>query len=164
MVTNLCPNSGNEEWCPAVGGKNAYGYGYHFDIMAESEVFGDNSVVSFQQIDCPGQAISDWDQCVCNGQTKNGDTTPVGLDAPPASPSSPAVYPSSTSVAPVAAAAATPPVPAVIVPDTQPSGVPVVSQPAKEMAPTTAAAPTSTYIPSTFIAVVNYMPTSAPQS
>lgn len=28
MLTNLCPNGGNEQWCPAAGSKNAYGFGY----------------------------------------------------------------------------------------------------------------------------------------
>jgi hypothetical protein len=34
MVTNLCPNNGNAQWCPAVGGTNQYGYSAHFDIMS----------------------------------------------------------------------------------------------------------------------------------
>ncbi|TVY82287.1 Endoglucanase-5, partial [Lachnellula suecica] len=48
MATNLCPNNGNAQWCPAVGGSNQYGYQYHFDIMSTSssipEVLGDNPV------------------------------------------------------------------------------------------------------------------------
>src|SRR5215469_16328992 len=78
MVTNLCPFNGNEQWCPAVGGTNQYGYSYHFDIMAESEVFGDNPVVEFEPVACPGQATTDWEQCVCFGQTATDDT-PAGL-------------------------------------------------------------------------------------
>lgn len=35
MVTNLCPHNGNAQWCPAVGGKNQYGYSAHFDIMSQ---------------------------------------------------------------------------------------------------------------------------------
>ena len=57
--------SGNAEWCPTVGGTNDYGYSYHFDIMAQAEVFGDNPVVNFEEVDCPGQATTDWSQCVC---------------------------------------------------------------------------------------------------
>jgi hypothetical protein len=38
MVTNLCPNSGNAQWCANPGGSNQYGYQYHFDIMASSPV------------------------------------------------------------------------------------------------------------------------------
>lgn len=57
--------SGNAEWCPTVGGTNDYGYSYHFDIMAQAEVFGDNPVVNFEEVDCPGPATTDWSQCVC---------------------------------------------------------------------------------------------------
>ncbi len=78
MVTNLCPNNGNAQWCPVVGGTNQYGYSYHFDIMAENEIFGDNPVVNFEPVACPGQATSDWEQCVCYGKTAT-DTTPNGL-------------------------------------------------------------------------------------
>lgn len=63
MITNLCPYDGNEEWCPPIGGTNEYGYSYHFDIMAESEVFGDNPVVDFEQVACPSAAVSDYAQC-----------------------------------------------------------------------------------------------------
>ena len=65
MVTNLCPNNGNAQWCPAVGGKNQYGFGYHFDINAQGQVLGDNVVVDFEPVGCPGQATSDFGQCVC---------------------------------------------------------------------------------------------------
>lgn len=78
MVTNLCPNNGNEVWCPTVGGTNQFGYSYHFDIMAQSEIFGDNPIVEFEPVTCPGQATSDWSTCVCYGQQAD-DTTPVGL-------------------------------------------------------------------------------------
>jgi endoglucanase len=80
MVTDLCPFNGNEQWCPAVGGDNKYGYSYHFDIMAESEVFGDNPVVEFEPVACPGQATTDWEQCVCFEQIAT-DETPAGLSA-----------------------------------------------------------------------------------
>ena len=63
MVTNLCPNSGNAQWCPTVGGTNQYGYSYHFDIMAQSEVLGDNPVVDFEEVACP--STSDYSQCQC---------------------------------------------------------------------------------------------------
>jgi endoglucanase len=78
MVTNLCPYNGNQQWCPNVGSTNQYGYSYHFDIMAQNEIFGDNVVVDFEPIDCPGQATTDWETCVCYGKTET-DTTPVGL-------------------------------------------------------------------------------------
>lgn len=78
MVTNLCPYNGNQQWCPNPGSTNQYGYSYHFDIMAQNEVFGDNVVVDFEPIDCPGQATTDWNSCVCYGKTET-DTTPVGM-------------------------------------------------------------------------------------
>ncbi|KAF3771436.1 family 45 glycoside hydrolase [Cryphonectria parasitica EP155] len=69
MVTNLCPNSGNAEWCPVVGGTNEFGYEYHFDIMASSsalgEILGDNPIVTFESVTCPSAATADWEQCVC---------------------------------------------------------------------------------------------------
>jgi len=65
MVTNLCPNNGNAQWCPTPGGKNQYGYQYHFDIMAQSEVLGDNPVVNFEEVTCPSAATSDYSQCQC---------------------------------------------------------------------------------------------------
>jgi hypothetical protein len=65
MVTNLCPYNGNEEWCPPVGGTNQYGHSYHFDINAQSEVFGDNPVVEFEEVACPSAARDDYRQCVC---------------------------------------------------------------------------------------------------
>jgi hypothetical protein len=97
MVTNLCPNNGNEQWCPTVGGTNQYGYSYHFDIMAQSEVFGDNPVVEFEPVACPGQAATDWQTCVCFGQTAS-DETPVGISAgSPSSVAQPVVAPSSVA-------------------------------------------------------------------
>jgi hypothetical protein len=65
MVTNLCPNNGNAQWCAAPGGTNQYGYSYHFDIMAQSEVFGDNPVVDFEEVACPSSVASDYTQCQC---------------------------------------------------------------------------------------------------
>ncbi|KAH8688980.1 RlpA-like double-psi beta-barrel-protein domain-containing protein-containing protein [Talaromyces proteolyticus] len=77
MVTNLCPYNGNQQWCPQPGATNEYGYNYHFDIMAQSEVFGDNVVVQFEETACPGQATTDWETCVCYGQTDTDTTTLV---------------------------------------------------------------------------------------
>jgi endoglucanase len=65
MVTNLCPNNGNAQWCANPGGTNQYGFEYHFDIMAQSEVLGDNPVVNFSEVACPGAASSDFTQCQC---------------------------------------------------------------------------------------------------
>lgn len=65
MVTNLCPTAGNAQWCSPAGSANSYGYDYHFDIMAQSEVFGDNPVVDFEEVTCPGAASTDYAQCQC---------------------------------------------------------------------------------------------------
>lgn len=46
-------------------GDNDYGYAYHFDIMAQSEVFGDNPIVDFEETSCPSAASSDYAQCEC---------------------------------------------------------------------------------------------------
>ncbi len=45
--------------------KNEYGYQYHFDIMAQNEVFGDNPVVDFESVPCPKAAAADFAQCQC---------------------------------------------------------------------------------------------------
>ncbi|CEJ92387.1 hypothetical protein VHEMI08042 [[Torrubiella] hemipterigena] len=65
MLTNLCPHEGNEKWCPASGGTNDAGMSYHFDIMAQSQVFGDNPIVDFESIACPSQATTDFKTCQC---------------------------------------------------------------------------------------------------
>jgi endoglucanase len=124
MVTNLCPNNGNEQWCPAVGGTNQYGYSYHFDIMAQSEVFGDNPVVEFEPVPCPGQAVSDWETCVCNGQTAS-DETPVGIAAASAASSSPNPPASTTGTVNTPSPVADPPV----------NSTPVAQSPTPDPAP-----------------------------
>ncbi|KAH8164065.1 hypothetical protein CIB48_g4197 [Xylaria polymorpha] len=65
MVTYLCPFNGNQQWCPQPGGRNQYGYEYHFDIMAKNQVFGDNTVVNFKSVPRPSAASNDFRQCVC---------------------------------------------------------------------------------------------------
>lgn len=87
MVSNLCPYNGNEKWCPNVHQTNDYGYSYHFDIMAESEVFGDNAVVEFEPVACPGAATSDFETCECHGNLET-DVTPVGMTSISSSSSS----------------------------------------------------------------------------
>ncbi|KAH8660107.1 glycosyl hydrolase family 45 protein [Xylariales sp. PMI_506] len=96
MVTNLCPYNSNTVWCPNPGSTNQYGYSYHFDIMADSEVFGDNPVVNFEPVACPGQATTDWEQCVCYGDTAT-DVTPVGLTTGVADTSTSTVATSTTT-------------------------------------------------------------------
>lgn len=73
MVTNLCPFVGNEQWCPNPGQLNPHGYGYHFDIMGGRGVFGDNVVVEFQEVPCPGDAGLAWKSCECHPDLRNKD-------------------------------------------------------------------------------------------
>ena len=108
MVTNLCPNNGNAQWCPQpgtnhwpivhlnmlisiAGAKNTYGYEYHFDIMASSsglgEILGDNPVVNFTSTACPGQATTDFSQCVCASQKSTSGNTGSSNNAPAPAPS-----------------------------------------------------------------------------
>lgn len=37
--------------------------------MATSEVFGDNPVVTFEEVTCPSAATTDWKECECYGKT-----------------------------------------------------------------------------------------------
>ncbi|KAI9373938.1 RlpA-like double-psi beta-barrel-protein domain-containing protein-containing protein [Aspergillus egyptiacus] len=73
MVTNLCPFQGNEQWCPNPGQLNPYGYAYHFDIMGGEGVFGDNVVVEFQEVPCPGVAALRWGTCECHPSLRGLD-------------------------------------------------------------------------------------------
>ncbi|KAL3473217.1 RlpA-like double-psi beta-barrel-protein domain-containing protein-containing protein [Aspergillus californicus] len=75
MVTNLCPFVGNEQWCPNPGQLNAHGYGYHFDIMGGHDVFGDNVVVEFEEVACPGLAAAKWGTCECHPDLRGKDLT-----------------------------------------------------------------------------------------
>ncbi|KAL4756648.1 putative endoglucanase [Aspergillus foveolatus] len=75
MVTNLCPFKGNERWCPNPGQLNPHGYAYHFDIMGGAGVFGDNVVVEFEEIPCPGDAAFKWKACECHPSLRNKDLT-----------------------------------------------------------------------------------------
>eukprot|EP01112_Ceratiomyxa_fruticulosa_P013279 TRINITY_DN3726_c0_g1_i1.p1 TRINITY_DN3726_c0_g1~~TRINITY_DN3726_c0_g1_i1.p1 ORF type:complete len:142 (-),score=29.35 TRINITY_DN3726_c0_g1_i1:95-520(-) len=72
MVTNLCPPSGNEQWCPS--GTNSYGYGAHFDLMDHnmngkiSQLGWNNPEVTYQQVSCGSggsPSSSDYSQCKC---------------------------------------------------------------------------------------------------
>lgn len=66
MVTNLCPVEGNQKWCAAAGKKNSFGLEYHFDIMAQKEVFGDNPIVDFESVTCPEVAYKRLSSCQCS--------------------------------------------------------------------------------------------------
>ncbi|KAF8344144.1 glycoside hydrolase [Cantharellus anzutake] len=65
MVTNLCPSTGNGQWCPSTGSMNDYGYSAHFDIMSKDGFGWDNPVVDYAQVECPSSASNSFSQCVC---------------------------------------------------------------------------------------------------
>jgi len=80
MVTNLCPNQGNEQWCAAVGGVNQYGYPVHFDLrdaVSQIENLGwNNPEVTYQQVSCSNgdsntPTCADWSQCQCSPNLPN---------------------------------------------------------------------------------------------
>ncbi|KAL4925322.1 putative endoglucanase [Aspergillus undulatus] len=73
MVTNLCPFVGNEMWCPNPGNLNPHGYEHHFDIMGGQGVFGDNVVVEFEAVQCPGIAGGKWKTCECHPELRGQD-------------------------------------------------------------------------------------------
>ena len=75
MITNLCPHNGNEKWCPPPGGKNQYGSSYHFDLYANTPILGDNNVVEFEPVACPGMMKSNFGQCQCSGGSGGGNKT-----------------------------------------------------------------------------------------
>ncbi|KAL4975316.1 RlpA-like double-psi beta-barrel-protein domain-containing protein-containing protein [Aspergillus desertorum] len=117
MVTNLCPFKGNERWCPNPGQLNPHGYGYHFDIMGSPGVFGDNVVVEFAEVPCPGEAALKWKTCECHPDLRNKDLT---LDGGAHAAGSGVVGPAQAAIiafnslllpAPAAAAHAPPPPP-----------------------------------------------------
>jgi len=71
MVTNLCPQQGNEQWCAP---HNKYGYGGHFDLMDQnmngiiSKIGWNNPEVTYKEVPCGGGgAPSDnsWKTCQC---------------------------------------------------------------------------------------------------
>ncbi|KAL4899471.1 RlpA-like double-psi beta-barrel-protein domain-containing protein-containing protein [Aspergillus multicolor] len=78
MVTNLCPFRGNEQWCPNPDELNPHGYGYHFDIMGGRGVFGDNVVVEFEEVKCPGDAGFRWKTCECHPGLRDKDLSLTG--------------------------------------------------------------------------------------
>lgn len=65
IVMNVCPNSGNAEWCGMDGQKSTNGYYNHFDFLygtdetTVTDVIGDNPVGSVWAIECPSDLITD---------------------------------------------------------------------------------------------------------
>lgn len=68
MMTNRCPQEGNEQWCSS---PDKFGFDGHFDIMAKDKPMGwDNAVVKYESIPCPGDLSSDYKQCECAGKSR----------------------------------------------------------------------------------------------
>ncbi|KAL5001064.1 RlpA-like double-psi beta-barrel-protein domain-containing protein-containing protein [Aspergillus recurvatus] len=131
MVTNLCPFKGNEQWCPNPGQLNPHGYGYHFDIMGGAGVFGDNVVVEFKEVPCPGEAAFKWKNCVCHPELRNKDLTLDGAHAA----GSGVVGPAQAAIIAVNGAQSPPAAPAPAAPVPPPPPAPVPPQPPVEVPP-----------------------------
>ena len=74
LITNLCPVSGNEEWCKS---PNGAGKNYHFDIAIPSGADGTsgqngwgNTFVNFQKVSCnlAGPMLGNYKNCKCAGE------------------------------------------------------------------------------------------------
>ncbi|KAG8998431.1 hypothetical protein FRB94_006899 [Tulasnella sp. JGI-2019a] len=71
VVTNLCPNAGNANWCPVAGSVNAYGYSAHFDINSGSGNGGfgslgwNNPIVTYNAVACPTSVSSLYTKAKC---------------------------------------------------------------------------------------------------
>ena len=74
LITNLCPHKGNEQWCPTVGGVNQYNRSYHFDLYTQAPLLGNNNVVKFEPVRCPGKVTSNYNQCRCSGGSVTGSS------------------------------------------------------------------------------------------
>jgi len=101
MVTNLCPEDSNSQWCPNPGGTNQYGYSAHFDIQGGVPGWN-NPIVTYTQVACPAAATADWHTCVCYAPGTSLTTTnppPSSTTSKPTSSSS--SKPSSSSSKPV---------------------------------------------------------------
>lgn len=85
-VTNLCPYTGNEEWCAY--DVNSHGYDAHFDLMdfnmngLVSSMGWNNPEVTYEEVDCASNGYIDWGcQCASNGTT-TASSAPAATPAP----------------------------------------------------------------------------------
>jgi len=85
-VTNLCPYTGNEQWCAY--DVNSYGYDAHFDLMdynmagLVSAMGWNNPEVTYEEVDCASNGYLNWGcECASNGTTA-ASTSPVATAAP----------------------------------------------------------------------------------
>lgn len=111
-VTNLCPYSGNENWCAY--DVNSFGYEAHFDLMdynmagVVSSMGWNNPEVTYEEVDCAANGYIDW-QCQCaSGASVTPDTAATTAPAATSAPTSAPVATEAPAVATEAPAAATP--------------------------------------------------------
>jgi len=85
MITNLCPNNVNQQWCPNPGNTNQYGYGAHFDLLDTGglvDAIGwNNPAVTYRQIACGSYnspTCSDALECQCAAQSNMGGNCASG--------------------------------------------------------------------------------------
>jgi len=88
-VTNLCPYTGNEQWCAY--DVNSYGYDAHFDLMdynmngLVSAMGWNNPEVTYEEVDCASNGYLDWGcQCASNGTTTASSSPVVAATPAPA--------------------------------------------------------------------------------
>jgi len=91
-VTNLCPYTGNEQWCAY--DTNSFGYDAHFDLMDENmnglvtSMGWNNPEVTYEEVDCASSGYTDW-----NCQCASADTV---VNTPTTSPTTPPKTPTKT--------------------------------------------------------------------
>jgi len=111
MVTNLCPNDGNEQWCPNPGAVNEYGYPQHFDLMDPNmagwvdSLGWNNPVVTYKQVACGtlgSPTCAEASQCLCSTSACSqsgspGSSTASAATSAKSSTSTTGSHPSSTT-------------------------------------------------------------------
>jgi hypothetical protein len=120
-VTNLCPYSGNENWCAY--DVNSFGYEAHFDLMdynmagVVTSMGWNNPEVTYEEVDCAANGYVDW-QCQCASGSSStpataATTTPIvatnapAVDTPAVATQAPAVATEAPAVATEAPTVAT---------------------------------------------------------
>lgn len=102
-VTNLCPYSGNEQWCAY--DTNSFGYDAHFDLMDHnmaglvSSMGWNNPEVTYEEVDCDANGYSDWN-CQCASATPSSSSA---TDAPTQAPAATSTPTEASAVEPTSA-------------------------------------------------------------
>jgi len=107
-VTNLCPYTGNEQWCAY--DVNSFGYEAHFDLMDYnmngliSSMGWNNPEVTYEEVDCDTNGYADW-SCQC-AAAADSDTATAAPTSPSVATTAPTAAPIAATKAPVAATTA----------------------------------------------------------